>query len=133
MRFKFERFPFLIALCFLLCGWNAFAQNSRKEEMEQKQSEKAKNLKTYVPNKVERIVTQLTTPKSGFYPLVGSAFSGGGFALGVGYRRLIGDRDFAEIHGMYSIEGYKQLGASAAILQSPHGLYRTDLYAKYVD
>jgi hypothetical protein len=127
---KYKPLSFLILI--LLASY-AFAQDSRLEEIEQKQAEKAKSLKQYVPNKAERILTRLDRPRNGFFPVVGSAYSGGGFALGAGYQKLIGDRDFAEIHGLYSIENYKQLTATAAVFQSPFGLYHTDLLGKYVD
>jgi len=130
---KFKCISFLLLLLIFLNVPDAFCQNSRAEEIDQKKAEKAKALKHYVPGKVETFVERLSRPRNGVFPVVGSAYSGGGFALGVGYQKLIGDRDFAEIHGLYSIENYKQLTATAAFAQSPIGLYRTDLLLKYVD
>jgi hypothetical protein len=128
-----SRVVVFLALFLFLFSSHSFAQDSRANEIAEKKAAKAKELKTYTPNKAEQIITRLHRPRNGFYPLVGSAYSGGGFALGVGYWKLLGDRDYAEIHGMYSIEGYSQLAASAAMLQSASGLYRTDLLLKYVD
>jgi outer membrane protein assembly factor BamA len=130
---KFSRVVVFLGLSLLILSSNAFSENSRAKEIAEKKAEKAKELKIYSPNKAERIITRLDRPRKGIYPLVGSAYSGGGFALGVGYWKLLGDRDYAEVHGMYSIEQYKQLTATAALFQSPFGIYRTDLLAKYVD
>ena len=82
---------------------NAYCQDSRARQIEKRKEEKAKRLNPYVPNKVERIVTRLSRPRNGIFPVVGSAYSGGGFALGAGYQKLMGDRNFAEIHGLYSV------------------------------
>jgi Omp85 superfamily domain len=132
-RKSFSPVVVFIELCLFLFCTNSFAQNSRANEIAQKKAAKAKELRTYLAKRPERVVTRLHRPRNGFYPLVGSAYSGGGFALGVGYWKLLGDRDYAEIHAMYSIEHYKQLTATALLFQSPSGLYKTDLMAKYVD
>ncbi len=123
----------LLIWCCIFLTSAVFGQDSRSAEIERAKADKAKELKPYVPNRVEQFVTRLDRPRNGFFPVVGSAYSGGGFALGAGFQRLIGDHNYAEIHGLYSIENYKQLSASAAVLQSSLGLYRTELMAKYVD
>ena len=128
-----NRLLFLFTAFLLLSSINAYSQATRAEDIAQKKAEKAKALRPFVAGKIEKFVERLSRPRNGLFPVVGSAFSGGGFALGVGYQKLIGDRDFAEIHGLYSIENYRQLTATSAFAQSPNGFYRTDLLAKYVD
>ena len=65
---------------------------TRAEEVEARQREKAQNLVPYQPNRFERVMTRLgenfASPPSGFYPTVGSIYPGGGFTLGAGYRRF---------------------------------------------
>jgi hypothetical protein len=68
------------------------AQETRAEEVEKKQAEKAANLKPYEPNKFEAIMNKLeesfASPPSGFFPAFGSVYPGGGFTLGAGYRQF---------------------------------------------
>lgn len=92
----------------------AGAQESRTDEIIQKQAEKAKNLKPYVPNKAESLMIRtnglgLIAPATGFYPFIGSAYSGGGFAAGVGYRYLYGDNSRLEVFGAWSVENYQRV------------------------
>jgi outer membrane protein assembly factor BamA len=127
------KFRTLLMVLFTFVASSLFGQDSRSDQIEQEKAQKAKELKHYVVNKVEKFVSRLDKPRNGLFPVVGSAYGGGGFALGAGYQKLIGDRDFAEIHGLYSIENYRQLTATGTFLQSPFGLYGTDFYARYVD
>ena len=74
----------------------AIAQDSREASIIEAQAEKAQRLVPYTPNKAELILQQLTDTlvelPNGFYPYFDSVYSGGGFTLGAGYRRFIGDR-----------------------------------------
>jgi hypothetical protein len=85
----------VIRIVFLfLCAFTSFsvqAQNSRSAEIAQQKAEKAKNLRPYKMGRAEEIVISLTGPRNGFYPVVGSAFSGGGFSLGPGYFKMLGE------------------------------------------
>jgi hypothetical protein len=49
----------------------------------------------------------VTLSPNGFYPVFGSVYTGGGFTLGAGYRRYIGDRLNWNVHGLYSLKNYK--------------------------
>jgi hypothetical protein len=61
----------------------------------------------------------------GFFPFFESAYSGGGFTLGAGYRRFTGDRTNWAVIGLYSIRNYKRFEAS---LSSPgHAAGRLDV------
>jgi len=44
---------------------------------------------------------------SRLYPYFDSVYSGGGFTLGAGYRRYVGDYAFTEVRGLYSFKNYK--------------------------
>jgi hypothetical protein len=75
---------------------SAFAQTpgSRAEQLRQQRADKAQHLAPYKPTGAERAVLRLeneylprlVTPRTGFFPRFGSITSGGGFALGPGYR-----------------------------------------------
>ena len=69
----------------------------------------------------------------GFYPFLGSAFSGGGFALGPGYRRVFGDDAFFDIHGAWSIRNYKLIDSSLKMPTFGEGRVLSRMHAKYVD
>ena len=106
----------------------AYAQETREQVIVQAQAEKAKQLKPYEPNKLEQVLAHLQgafilTP-DGFYPVFGSVYSGGGFTLGAGYRRYIGDRLNWNATGLYSAKNYKLFELA---LQSPRATTgRTD-------
>ena len=75
----------------------ASAQDSREQAIAQAQAEKAKQLRPYTPNQAERLINwaeeNLILQPEGFYPLFESVYSGGGFTVGAGYRRFIGDNE----------------------------------------
>jgi hypothetical protein len=70
----------------------AAAQDTRSATIAAAQAEKAKQLRVYEPNALERrllmIEREFLVDPSGFYPYFGSVYSGGGFTLGAGYRRF---------------------------------------------
>jgi hypothetical protein len=106
-----------MAACLLVAGFclpaAAAAQETRAEEIEKKQAEKAANLKPYEPSKFESIMNKLeesfASPPSGFYPALGSVYSGGGFTLGLGYRQFYARQAVFDITGFYSIKNYKKV------------------------
>lgn len=105
----------------------AHSQDSRATAIAQQQAQKAKQLKENPLPKpkprrlrsalpriapLEEAVDYLIDPR-GFYPLVGSVYSGGGFSAGAGYRWFYGDNTAFDIKGLYSIRNYKLLELSA--------------------
>lgn len=91
----------------------AVAQETRAEEIAAKQKEKAADLEPYRPTGAERFLTRLeenfASPPSGFYPALGTVYPGGGFTLGVGYRRFYAREAVWNISTLYSIKNYKQV------------------------
>ncbi|HYN09843.1 MAG TPA: BamA/TamA family outer membrane protein [Vicinamibacterales bacterium] len=87
------------------------APQTRQAVIEQAQGEKVKTLRPPVPNKGERIMAKaesiLTTVGRGWYPVFDSAYTGGGFALGVGYRQYASPYSLLDVRGSYSIRAYK--------------------------
>ena len=106
-----------------LVAGSARAQETREAVIAQAQAEKATRLEPYEPNRVEAILKQLQSTlvlgPEGVYPVFGSVYSGGGFTLGAGYRRYLGDRLNWSVGGLYSLKNYKLLEAG---LQSPRPL-----------
>jgi hypothetical protein len=85
---------------------------SREALIAQAQAAKAKSLHPYVPNKAERFMDRVEnalvfgTPT--WHPFFENAYSGGGFALGVGYMKHVSGYNFVDVRGSYSIAGYKR-------------------------
>ena len=72
-------------------------------------------LHPYVPNKGERIFTHVDTILEGgqlrWHPFFDSAYSGGGFTLGVGHLNYIGGYNSLDVRGSYTITNYKRAEA----------------------
>ena len=89
----------------------ARAQESRTAEIEAQQAEKAAHLSPPAQTRPERVLEKvqgyLTGPPVGLIPEFGSIYSGGGFTLGAGYQRFIGDQTTWVARGFYSIRNYK--------------------------
>jgi hypothetical protein len=85
---------------------------TREAAIEQAQAEKVKTLHPYVTNKGERVFQRLDTLLEGgavrWHPFFDSAYSGGGFTLGVGHTTYVGGYNSIDVRGSYSIAGYKR-------------------------
>ena len=89
------------------------AATSRTAAIEQEQAEKEKSLHPYVATRGEKAVTSLGDILAGsgglsWYPYFESAYSGGGFAFGAGYRRFVSPYNTIDLRGSYSVSGYKR-------------------------
>ncbi len=115
-------------------GGDATAQepDSRAAAIAAEQAAKAGTLTPYTPGRVERVLSDtrrlLLESPSGFYPIFGSVYSGGGFTLGGGYRRFYGDRTRWDLGGLYSLKNYKLIDLSTTSLGHAGG--RVDLLAR---
>src|SRR4029450_9831292 len=105
------RIPVTVSLAVILMAAHSdrcAAQDSRAAIIEAQQEEKAKTAAPYTPNGAERVLVALEREflhdPNGFYPYFGSVYSGGGFTLGAGYRRVYGDRTHADLEGMYAVK-----------------------------
>jgi len=112
MRFHSGRAGAALAVLLLFGTPSAArAQDSREAEIAAAQAEKAKKLMPYVPTKAEtrvlKIEKALFSPPTGVYPYFGSVYSGGGLALGAGFRQYYGDNTHWDLKGLYSIKNYK--------------------------
>jgi hypothetical protein len=93
------------------------AQETRADVIAAQQAQKAKDLNPYTPGRVEVVFEELrrrfVEQPNGIYPYFGSVY-GGGFMLGAGYRRLVGEASQWYVHGLYSIRQYKLLEVGTA-------------------
>jgi hypothetical protein len=131
------RFLFISLVLFVAVDFTQ-AQQSRTDQHIKKQEDKAKALHTYVPNKAEDWVIKIQrwgllsgTGTKGLYPYFGSAYSGGGFALGAGWRHGVGDTGLFDLHGAYSVRGYQLYDTSLRLPDVHTGRVKTIIHAKY--
>jgi hypothetical protein len=126
-----------LALALIAVPGAVSAQDSREQTIAQAQAEKAKQLKPYTPNQAERLINwaeeNLILQPEGFYPLFESVYSGGGFTLGGGYRRFIGDSANWTLRGLYSIKSYKLIEFALNAPRSPTGIVDYRLFTGWRD
>ena len=134
MRFRTFRIGVSILVALAGVSVRAAAQepDSRAAAVAAAQADKARTAKPYVEGRVERFISDsrrrvLESP-SGFYPLFGSVYGGGGFTLGAGYRQFYGDRSRWDLAGLYSMKGYKLFELSTNSLAHARG--RVNLQAR---
>ena len=94
--------PLLLATSLVFSPAVALAQTTRAETLEQQRSERAKQLDTYKPGRLEKLflnadegrLQRLIAPHNGFFVGYGYTYkpSGAGFALGGGFRHDLFDR-----------------------------------------
>jgi hypothetical protein len=133
----------LMAVSALLFACTASAQESgsgaasRAATIEHAQAEKAKDLHPYVPNTAERVIARLENgffaPPVGPYPWFGSVLSGGGFAIGPGYRRPFGEDGVLNVYAGWSIKNYKTVDAHVHLPEAANGRLLFDVRARWVD
>ena len=85
---------------------------TRQAAIEQEQAAKVPNLHPYIPDKGEQIFQRIDTVLEGgqlrWHPFFESAYSGGGFTLGVGHTNYVSAYNYLDVRGSYTITGYKR-------------------------
>lgn len=88
---------------------------SREAAIEQEQAAKAGAVHPYEPNKAERLFDKLDKLLAGgqltWHPFFESAYSGGGFTLGVGKLTYVSPYNYLDVRGSYTISNYKRVEA----------------------
>ena len=102
----------VVAIAFSGAAAAARAQDSREAEIAQAKAEKAKVLHPYVPTKAEDLLDRaeelLLTGGLHWHPFFDSAYAGGGFTLGAGYRRYVSSYNTVDLRGSITFSGYKR-------------------------
>jgi hypothetical protein len=84
---------------------------TRQAAIEQAQAEKDRDLQPHLPSKGERLANRaedIILHGLTWYPFFESAYQGGGFPLGVGYRRYVSPYNQIDVRGSYTLSGYKR-------------------------
>jgi hypothetical protein len=116
-------------------GTPGLCQETRADVIASQQQDKAQALKPYVPAAAEEIFERIErgdwffgpNPK-GFYPYFDSVYPGGGFALGLGYRKYFGYDSHVDLRGLYAISNSKRI--EVAVSSPRHAGGRLDLGAR---
>ena len=84
---------------------------TREDVIEREQADKVDTLHPYVQNRGERIFARiqdrLVNQRITWYPFLENAYSGGGLALELGYRRNVSAYNHVDVRGSYSVLSYK--------------------------
>lgn len=117
----------------------AHAQGSRFDSHAIRQSEKAEIVRPVEKNAAEKVFDRLedwgvlTGTPNGLYPWGGSVYSGGGLALGAGFRRGFGDTGAVNLLGGYSIRNYKLAEVSVRLPELADRRVAFDLTGEWTD
>ena len=88
---------------------------TRAAALAQAKAEKAKTVHVYEPNKAEKWLDRaenlLLTGGLHLHPFFDSAYAGGGFTLGAGYRRFVSPYNTVDVRGSITFSGYKRIEA----------------------
>ena len=86
---------------------------SRAAVIEQSQAEKAADLHPFTPSRAEQFIENLEqamlTDSIRLHPYFESAYAGGGFTIGLGYRRHVSAYNLVDIRGSFTVKGYKRV------------------------
>src|SRR5262245_33519091 len=89
---------------------------SRTAIIEQSQSEKAADLHPFTPSRAEQIIENveqaMLTDSIRLHPYFESAYAGGGFTIGLGYRRHVSSYNLVDVRGSLTLKGYKRVEAA---------------------
>ena len=101
-------------------GWDVAAaaqqsQDSRETQITRAKDEKATALQPYEPNRAEvlfdRAEELFLSGRLRWHQFFQSAYAGGGFTLGAGYRRHVSPYNTLDVRGSFTFSGYKRLEA----------------------
>jgi hypothetical protein len=87
---------------------------TRRAAIEQTQADKAQVLHPYVVGKGERILDKaqdILIDGLRWYPFFESAYAGGGFPFGLGYKQHVSPYNLIDVRGSYTLSGYKRAEA----------------------
>jgi hypothetical protein len=97
-------------LALLVLPAKASAQESREAQLAAQQAVKAQQVHPYEPDRLERGVAwgkSLFVSERPVYAYMGSVLEGGGLAVGPGYRGRFAESGAFDVHGAWSIRGFK--------------------------
>jgi ATP:ADP antiporter, AAA family len=109
---------------------------TREDEWAARQAEKASQLRAYQPDALERGLRRaenMLFSQRPVYAFIGSAFEGGGLAVGPGYRRTYGDSGTINAHAAWSIKNYRTTAISVGLPELAHGKVQLSVGGRWLD
>ena len=85
---------------------------TRTALLEREQAQKATEVRPYVPGTAEKYLNRAETvlmTGMHWHPFFESAYSGGGFTVGAGYRGYVGSYNTVDVRGSITPSGYKRI------------------------
>ena len=130
--------PAAAAIVLLLLAAPAFAQQSREGQLAAQREEKSQRLAEYQPDPVERRLGKVesalnTFSRDGLYPFVGGVMSGGGIAVGPGYRGRYADSGTWDVHSAWSLRNFRAVDAAMQLPALADGKVRISVAARRLD
>jgi AAA family ATP:ADP antiporter len=112
------------------------AELTREAELAARQAAKAQALRQREPDSLERHIGRaqraLVSNRSA-YTYIGSAYAGGGLAVGPGYRRTYGDSGTINAHAAWSIRNYRAAELSVGLPEMARGRVTVSLDGRWLD
>jgi AAA family ATP:ADP antiporter len=130
------------ALAFIVAPSQASGQTlsepepTRQSEHAARQADKATKLGSYQPDALERNIRRaegILSSKRPVYTFIGSAYSGGGLAVGPGYRTTYGDSGTINAHAAWSIRNYKTTVVSVGLPEMKGGRLTVAMNGRWLD
>jgi len=130
--------PVAAAIALVVVATPASAQESREAELAAQRQDKSQRLTAYKPDPVERRLAKIesalaTFSHDGLYPFVGGVMSGGGMAVGPGYRGRYADSGTWDVHSAWSFRNFKVVDAAMQLPAFADGKVRISVAAKRLD
>jgi AAA family ATP:ADP antiporter len=119
-----------------VAGAPAAAQETRAERLAAERADKATRLHPYEPDRLERQierVDRLLLTRRSVYTFLGSAYDGGGLAVGPGYRAHVGDTGTIDAHAAWSIRNFKVADAAIGLPVIAGGRLRVSVGGTRID
>jgi hypothetical protein len=136
MHSYFRSVCVLAAIGSIVLSVPALAQETREEQLETAQTEKAQNLHPYVPTTAERRIEAIKNAfaaPTAFYPFIGSVFPGGWMGIGPGYRARFAEGGTFDVHGAWSLKNYKTVDSTLTLPPFANGRMQADFRANWLD
>ena len=126
------------AMALMLFGLpaSAAAQDTREAQLAAERAEKATQLKPYQPGPLEQRIERVESILHGkrpIYTFIGSAFHGGGLAVGPGYRTRFADSGVFNAHAAWSVRNYKVVDAGLTLPAFAGGRITAALSGNWLD
>ena len=110
--------PAAAALALLLAPTSAFAQESRQELLAAARAIKAERLEPPSPEPLEQriaVAEGMLLTQRPVYTFIGSAYPGGGLALGPGFRAKFAETGAFDTHASWSVKNYKAVDVALTL------------------